>query len=240
MSRRKRDDNIAIYVGRCTRRHDQTATRRARKGRKRALNLPGVAHVDRGHLYPERRRHSLDGSQLGVPGGARRIPKNRHPHHTRRDLLEQLQPFPTHAVFELMKPVALPPGFPKLSTKALATGSLVTGKTIGIVCVACSNCPTVEAPWERITSGVSATNSAACLRMASALAVAQRVSIRTLRPMLQPKFCSSCRKAPALFEHLLKRCHQCPLRAFAKGLCNTMTQTDGTQTRRNESMSALK
>jgi hypothetical protein len=100
MSRRKRDDNIAIYVGRCTRRHDQTATRRARKGRKRALNLPGVAHVDRGHLYPERRRHSLDGSQLGVPGGARRIPKNRHPHHTRRDLLEQLQPFPTHAVFE--------------------------------------------------------------------------------------------------------------------------------------------
>jgi hypothetical protein len=25
---------------------------------------------------------------------------NRHPHHTRSDLLEQLQPFPTHAVFE--------------------------------------------------------------------------------------------------------------------------------------------
>ena len=42
-----------------------------------------------------------------------------------------------------------------------------------------------------MTSGASATNSAACLRMSSALPAAQRVSIRTLRPigpaqLLQP------------------------------------------------------
>jgi len=37
-----------------------------------------------------------------------------------------------------------------------------------------------------MTSGASATNSAACLRISAGLVVAQRVSMRTLRPMLQP------------------------------------------------------
>ena len=79
-----------------------------------------------------------------------------------------------------MNPVALPPGRARLSTKPAATGSTTIGKTIGTVRVASSNGPTVEAPWARMTSGVSATNSAACLRMSVALVVAQRVSIRTL------------------------------------------------------------
>jgi hypothetical protein len=104
--------------------------------------------------------------------------------------------FPPMLYSKTMKPVALPPGRPKLSTKPEPTGSAVIGKTTGTVRVASSNGPTVEAPWARMTSGVSATNSAACLRMAAALVVAQRVSIRTLRPMLQPKLCSSCRNAP--------------------------------------------
>ena len=37
-----------------------------------------------------------------------------------------------------------------------------------------------------MTSGASAANSAACLRISAALVVAQRVSIRTLRPSVQP------------------------------------------------------
>src|SRR2546423_837023 len=41
-----------------------------------------------------------------------------------------------------------------------------------------------------MTSGASAASSAACLRISAALAVAQRVSIRTLRPMVQPKSAS--------------------------------------------------
>ena len=60
------------------------------------------------------------------------------------------------------------------------TGSPATGNTIGTVRVACSNGPTVEEPWARMTSGASAANSAACLRMSAALVVAQRVSMRTL------------------------------------------------------------
>ena len=90
-----------------------------------------------------------------------------------------------------MKPVALPPGRARLSTKPAPTGSATIANTIGTVRVACSNGPTVEPPGARMTSGASATNSAACLRMSSALPAAQRVSIRTLRPigpaqLLQP------------------------------------------------------
>ena len=47
-----------------------------------------------------------------------------------------------------------------------------------------------DAGEARMTSGTSAANSAACLRMSAASAVAQRVSIRTLRPMVQPKSAS--------------------------------------------------
>ena len=46
-----------------------------------------------------------------------------------------------------------------------------------------------------MTSGASATNSAAYLRCVSASAPPQRVSIRTLRPSVQPNCCSPCRNA---------------------------------------------
>ena len=45
-----------------------------------------------------------------------------------------------------MKPVALPPGRAKLSTKPAPTGSGTTTKTIGTVRVVCSNGPTVRCP----------------------------------------------------------------------------------------------
>ena len=104
--------------------------------------------------------------------------------------------FPPMLYSVLMKPVALPPGRARLSTNPAPTGSPAIGKTIGTVRVACSSGPTHEAPWARMTSGASAANSAACLRTSPALAVAQRVSIRTLWPRLQPNFCNSCRNAP--------------------------------------------
>ncbi len=79
--------------------------------------------------------------------------------------------FPLRLYSNDMKPVALPPGRARLSTKPAPTGSATTGNTIGTVRVACSNGPTVEAPWARMTSGASAANSAACLRISAALAV---------------------------------------------------------------------
>ena len=40
-------------------------------------------------------------AELADPGGDGGIPKDRRPRHAGRDLLEQLQPFPAQAVFEL-------------------------------------------------------------------------------------------------------------------------------------------
>ena len=57
------------------RRHDQAAIRRARERRDGALDFAGVAHVDRAHLHPERRRHGLDGAELADPGGVGRDPE---------------------------------------------------------------------------------------------------------------------------------------------------------------------
>ena len=90
-----------------------------------------------------------------------------------------------------MNPVALPPGRARLSTKPAPTGSGTITNTIGTVLVACSNGATAALPLARMTSGASATKSTACLRVSSASPAAQRVSIRTLRPigpaqLLQP------------------------------------------------------
>src|SRR5262249_46249753 len=83
-------------------------------------------------------------------------------------------------------PVALPPGRARLSTKPAATGSATAANTIGTARVVSSNGATAATPFTRMTSGASATNSAACLRISAGLLVAQRVSIRTFWPMVQP------------------------------------------------------
>ena len=61
-----------------------------------------------------------------------------------------------------------------------------------------------------MTSGASATNSAACLRISSALAPAQRVSIRTLRPMVQPNCCQPLQERPdaGLTFRIVRGCGQ--------------------------------
>src|SRR5215510_15541631 len=52
-----------------------------------------------------------------------------------------------------MKPVTLPPGRARLSTKPPPTGSEAIGNTIGTMWVSCNNGRTVEVPWATITSG---------------------------------------------------------------------------------------
>ena len=73
------------------------------------------------------------------------------------------------------KPVALPLGRAKLSTKPLPTGSTTNTNTIGTVRVACNNSPTAGLPEHRMTFGASATNSAACWRLRLALSAPHRV-----------------------------------------------------------------
>jgi len=53
---RERDDQLTMSDRQRARRHDQAAIRLACKCRDGALNVAGVAHVDRAHFHPERRR----------------------------------------------------------------------------------------------------------------------------------------------------------------------------------------
>ena len=96
-----------------------------------------------------------------------------HARHARRDLLEQLQPFPAQAVFELRKPVALPPGRARLSTsrrrpdrRCARTRSARCGSPAAVA----ANVAAAAAP--DTTSGASATNSAAYLRRSGGIASA--------------------------------------------------------------------
>ena len=147
MPGRQRDDQIAMNDRQSAPRHDQAAIRGAREGRDGALDLAGVAHVDRAQLHPERRRHGLDGAELADPGGYGGIPKDRRSRHARRDLLEQLQPFPAHAVFERDKTGGVAARPRQAVDEAGADRIGDDRNTIGTVRVACSNGPTVAAPW---------------------------------------------------------------------------------------------
>ena len=62
-----------------------------------------------------------------------------------------------------VKPVTLPPGRAKLSTKPAPTGSATSANTIGTLRVACSKGGMDAEPLVKMTSGASATNSAAYL-----------------------------------------------------------------------------
>src|SRR5215831_19309788 len=78
--------------------------------------------------------------------------------------------FPAMLYSNTRKPVALPPGRARLSTKPAPTGSATAVNTIGMVRVDCSNGARVGLLLARITSGASATNSVVCWRILAASA----------------------------------------------------------------------
>src|SRR5262245_20239342 len=82
------------------RRHDQPPIRRARERSDNALDLAQIACIDRAHLQPEGGRHALNDTELGGTAWCSWVPKDRNSRYAWRNLLEQLQPFPGHAVFE--------------------------------------------------------------------------------------------------------------------------------------------
>src|SRR6516162_6521348 len=102
MPSRKLDNQIAMS-DRLAAGHDQTATRGVREGRDSALNLGRITHIDWDDFHVERRRHSLDDSELPDPGRLAGISNDSRSRHAGRDLLEQFQPLAAQAVFELHK-----------------------------------------------------------------------------------------------------------------------------------------
>ena len=73
-----------------------------------------------------------------------------------------------------VKPVMLPAGRAKLSTKPWPTGSPTCANTTGILSVTCRNAATLGVPDARMTSDPRATNSAAPLRWRSASSLPHR------------------------------------------------------------------
>src|SRR5262249_25772670 len=191
----KRDDQVRTNQRQRAPRQDHAAVRGAREGRKSALDLAGIEHVDRAQLNTEGRRHGLERAPLAGPRGYGGIPNDGRPRDARRDLFEQFQPLRADKYSNVVKPVTLPPGRARLSPNPAPTGSGVCVNTIGTVRVACSNDGMTAPPPARMTSGVSAANSAAYLRMRSASPAPQRLSIRRLRPSVQPDCCSPCTNA---------------------------------------------
>ena len=196
MPRGERDDQLAMRVRSRTRRHDQTAIRGAREGRDGALDFGGVAHVDRADLHPERRRHGLDNGKLAVPGawlGSRRTatrvtlgaislsssshfpPKPYSKLHKAGDVAARSRQAVDEAgadrIAEHRKHNRHGAG--RLQQRSYSRGAIGhddVWRERGQLCCVFAN--------------------------TAALLVAQRVSIRTFWPMLQPACCSPCRNAP--------------------------------------------
>jgi len=94
----------------------------------------------------------------------------------------------------IIKPVALPPGWARLSTKPAPTGSGTITNTIGTVRVASNTAAAPALPLATMTSNASAANSVAALLVSAASPAPQRASICRLRPSIQPSSRSRCKK----------------------------------------------
>src|SRR6516162_5624172 len=94
--------------------------RAVREGSNCALDLARVADIDWLQFHTERRRNCLDGTQLAAAGSLPGIPQYRHARQAGRDLLEQLQPFPAHAVFGETEPGGIAAGPSQALDKAAA------------------------------------------------------------------------------------------------------------------------
>ena len=66
---------------------DQTAIGSARESVDGLLDLGGITHVDRDHLDPERRRHSLDSHELANREPLAGVAQDCHAREARRQLL---------------------------------------------------------------------------------------------------------------------------------------------------------
>ena len=92
------------------------------------------------------------------------------------------------------RPVTLPPGRARLTTKPVPTGS-PPAKTIGITDVACFAARTFTVPLETMTSIFCRTNSATISAARSLRPSAHRTLTATVRPSIQPSSRNRCTKA---------------------------------------------
>src|SRR5262249_12611150 len=161
----KRDDQMAMSRQRRSPNNDQTTIRHLRERHDGALDLARIAHIHRTQLHAQRLRHSLDDCVLTGLGTHSGVPKDRCSRHTGRDFFEQLEPFSAEDVLVQGKSSDVAARCAKLSTKPAPTGSMILTNTTGTVRVVCWSAPIAALAEARMTSGASATSSAAYRRL---------------------------------------------------------------------------
>src|SRR5215471_9959368 len=119
------------------------------------------------------------------------IPNRRRPGTVSRRIWRRLV---ARSVPWLDTPVMFEPGRARLATRPVATGSPGSAKTIGTLFVACLAARAHWVPYVIIKSTFSWTNSAASSSARSFLPSAQRYSIATVCPSIQPSSRSRCTK----------------------------------------------
>ena len=154
-----------------------------------------VAHVDRGQLHAERRRHGLDGSKQASSASCGGIAKHSGARHAGRDLLEQFQPFPAQAEFEKHETGGVAARPRQAVNKAGSDRVDDTHEHDRYGAARPLQLCDGRRALARMTSGASVSTSVACRRMSSALPPAHRVSMRTFRPSVHPDFCNPSRNA---------------------------------------------
>ena len=102
---------------------------------------------------------------------------------------------PASSVCWTDRPVTLPPGRARLTTRPVLTGSPATANTIGMTDVARFAAITGGVAYVTMTSTLSRTYSAAISLKRSLRPSAQRYSIANVRPSLQPSSRNRCTKA---------------------------------------------
>ena len=153
---------------------------------------------ERDDLEPERavplpEPRAFPARRAGLPTLAM-IANRRRPGTTSRNSSSRL---PARSVARVDRPVTLPPGRARLATRPVPTGSPATANTIGMADVACFAATTFAVPAVTMTSTLSRTNSAANSAKRSLRPSAQRYSIATVRPSIQPSSRNRCTKAAA-------------------------------------------
>ena len=195
MPRRKRNDQLAMNCRRRASGYYQATIGTRSEHRDAALDLAGIAHVDRTQFHPKRRRHGLDCPELRGSSRDGRVSKDRHSRRARRNLFEQLQPFPAEGIFKAGKASDVTTWPRKALDIAGADRISDDRKHDRNARVKCCKGGTAALLKAMTTSGPSATSSPAYLRIRSASPAAQRMSMRTLRPSVQPSCCNPPRNA---------------------------------------------
>jgi len=133
---------------------------------------PASRNVDRDRFYPERWGRGLDGAELPDPGGDGGIPKDRHSCDPGAISLNNSSHLRSSCYSNCIKPWRCrlaAPSWRRNRRRRVNDDHEHDRHGAGRL----KQRPTDEVPWARMTSGASAANSAACLRISAASVVAR-------------------------------------------------------------------